>query len=69
MAKKKAEPEPTKDRHLRAIMSFRPGEELRSVVESLSASERRTVSSMLMILVEEALAGRNLWPKEGRKPK
>lgn len=38
------------------------GEETRNIVQALASSERRTLSSMARLLIEEALTARGLLP-------
>lgn len=44
----------------RAVLSFRPDAEVRCTLASLARRERRTVASMMAILVEEGLIARGL---------
>jgi hypothetical protein len=66
---KKPEPDSIPDRHKYPVISFRPGDDLRAILQQLAHEERRSLSQMLVILAEEALAVRKRWPppQEGRK--
>jgi hypothetical protein len=65
MAKRRPKPaagaEPQADRHKNPLISTRPSAELAEAVRQLAAEERRSVSQMLVILAEEALAARGRW--------
>jgi hypothetical protein len=50
------------DRHRGWQLPTRVGEPLRKVLETLAREQRRSVAQMSMILLEEALAARGLWP-------
>lgn len=49
------------DRHRNEILSFRPEPSLADIIRRLANTERRKVSQMLLVLVEEALAARGLY--------
>lgn len=52
----------TPDRHKNVIMSFRPETSLRDAIQSIADAERRSLSQVVEILVEEALRSRGKWP-------
>lgn len=62
MAKKKTETEASKDGHKNQVVSIRPEPQMRDVIEQLAKKERRKLSPMILLLVEEALVARGLWP-------
>lgn len=61
MAKKKPKDEAA-DRHRHKVIGVRPPEDLRIVLEDLATKDRRPVATMCVILLEEALQARGLWP-------
>ena len=48
------------------VVSFRPPQGLRSVLQAVADSERRSMSQMIEILLEEALKARGKWPVAGQ---
>lgn len=50
------------DRHKNLVVAFRPGPELRAALLALATKDKRALSTMVEILVEEALAARGVWP-------
>ena len=56
-----SETEPQGDRHKNPLVSARPSHALLAAIQQLAAEERRSVSLMLVILAEEALAARGRW--------
>lgn len=61
VANKKPNAEPNPDRHKYPLVSLRPPIALRNAVAALAKRERRSLSQMAMILLEEALQGRGLY--------
>lgn len=52
----------------RTQIALYPSDELADAVRALADTERRTVSQMAAVLLEEALDARGLWPpKKGKK--
>jgi cytochrome c553 len=64
MAKKRqtAETEGTPDRHKYPVLSARPTAEMRRVLQAYAKRERRSVSQVVLLLLERALAAEGLWP-------
>ncbi len=49
-------------KHRRPQITCYPSREICDVVEAIAADDRRTVSQMGAILIEEALTARKAWP-------
>ncbi len=63
MAKrKKIDRDGANDRHANRMLGVRPSAEMREVIETLAAKERRKPTSMALLLIEDALIARGLWP-------
>jgi hypothetical protein len=60
--KDKDSPPQTPNRHKYQLVGLRLPDDVREIVQQLADSERRSLSQMCWILVEEALAARRLWP-------
>ena len=58
------------DRHKNPVISFRPPRSMREAIERLASADRRSLSQMVELLVEAALAARGEWPPqaEGGRP-
>jgi hypothetical protein len=65
MPKPKKPAKPAPDRHREPVVGFRPPSAMRDILRELAHKERRTVSKMLELLMEEALVARALWPPTG----
>jgi hypothetical protein len=50
------------ERYRHPLLSLRPSAALRAAVQRLAGLERRSTSQMLVLLAEEALGARGLWP-------
>jgi hypothetical protein len=53
------------DRHRHRLIGLRLPASVRAVVKKLADKERRSVSQMCAILIEDGLRGRDLWPDGG----
>ena len=62
MAKKKPTQEGDVDRHKHAVLSLRPPPAIRAAVAQMARAERRSLAQAALILLEEALAARGLFP-------
>jgi hypothetical protein len=69
MARKKKDkdsPSQTPNRHKYQLVGLRLPDDLREAIQELADKQRRSLAQMCWILVEEAMAARNLWePPEG----
>lgn len=54
--------ETPKDAHRYALVSFRPPSALRETLQQLADEQRRSLSQICLLLVEEALTSKGLWP-------
>lgn len=59
MAKK----QPSSDRHLVKAIAVRPPQDVRDAIQAEADRERRSLSQMALILIEEALQARQRLPK------
>lgn len=65
MARKRThEPEsdPKADRHKSTVVSFRPEQVVRAVLQGVAESQRRSVAQVVVLLLEKALEADGLWP-------
>lgn len=59
---------PPGDRHKYPLVSVRPTPALADVLKRLAQEERRSVSQIVVLLLEEALKAKKLWPPPGQPP-
>lgn len=52
------------DRHRHPLVSFRPDHGIRHALQRLADQQRRSLSQMAVLLLEEALAAKGLWPPQ-----
>lgn len=58
-------PKSPTDRHKNPAIGYRPNAATRAILEDLAGREKRGVSNLVDVLVEEALRSRGLLPPQG----
>lgn len=57
------------DKHKYKVISLRPPTDMRDILTRLAREERRTMSQMILLLLEDALEAKGLWPPPPPKGK